>query len=54
MTRKEREDAGISSERMKGRKLSAGARHNCSRIGVGLEGCKCQQELLTTVLDAGG
>lgn len=53
-TGKEREDIGTGSERMNGRKLIAGARRYCSRISIGLELCKCQQEPLTTVLDAGG
>lgn len=53
-TGKEREDTGTGSERLKGRKLTAGARHYCSRIITGLELCKCQQEPLITVLGAGG
>lgn len=50
-TRKERK---MEEQRMKSRKLIAGASHYCSRISIVLELCKCQQEPLTKVLDAGG
>jgi len=51
--RQGREDAGIESGRMMSRKLIAGDRHYCSRNGIGLELCKCQQGPLTRMLDVG-